>query len=53
VIEIVSPGNKSSGHAIGRFTKKAADLLDAGVHLLIVDLFPPRTFDPEGLHAAV
>lgn len=53
VIEIVSPGNKSSGHALGKFTEKAADLLDAGVHLLIVDLFPPGIFDPGGLHAAI
>ncbi len=53
VIEIVSPGNKSSGFALGRFTNKAADLLRAGVHLLIVDLFPPGTFDPGGLHEAI
>ena len=53
VIEIVSPGNKSSGHALGKFTEKAADLLDAGIHLLIVDLFPPGNFDPQGLHAAI
>jgi hypothetical protein len=53
VIEIVSPGNKSSSHALDKFTEKATDLLDAGVHLLIVDLFLPGTFDPEGLHAAI
>ncbi len=53
VIEIVLPGNKSSGHALSKFTEKAADLLDAGVHLLIVDLFPPGRFDPGGLHAAI
>jgi hypothetical protein len=53
VIEIVSPGNKSSGHALAKFVEKAADLLDAGVHLLIVDLFAPGTFDPEGLHPAI
>jgi hypothetical protein len=53
VIEIVSPGNKSSSHALEKFTEKAADLLDAGIHLLIIDLFPPGTFDPGGLHAAI
>jgi hypothetical protein len=53
VIEIISPGNKSSGHALGKLVEKALNLLDAGVHLLIVDLFPPGTFDPEGLHAAI
>ncbi|HWE97840.1 MAG TPA: DUF4058 family protein [Tepidisphaeraceae bacterium] len=53
IIEIVSPGNKHSRHALSRFLSKAAEMLDAGVHLLIVDLFPPGTFDPNGLHAAI
>ena len=41
VIEIVSPGNKDSRHAIRAFARKAVEFLQAGVHLLIVDLFPP------------
>src|SRR3954469_12879615 len=41
VIEIVSPGNKNSRHALRSFVRKAADLLRQGVHLLVVDLFPP------------
>ncbi len=50
VVEIVSPGNKSTQHALKAFVAKAAEFVDAGVHLLIVDLFPPGPRDPQGLH---
>lgn len=53
IVEIVSPGNKGSRHAIRSFVEKAADLLRAGIHLLIIDLFPPTPRDPRGIHAAV
>jgi hypothetical protein len=53
VIEIVSPGNKSSAKALATFVEKAAQFLRAGVHLLIIDLFPPGKSDPRGLHAAI
>src|SRR5438874_1715488 len=41
LIEIVSRGNKDTRHAIRAFARKATDFLHAGIHLLIVDLFPP------------
>ncbi len=53
VIEIVSPGNKSSEYAIRKFTEKAYELLQQGIHLLIVDLFPPSPRDPQGIHKAI
>src|SRR5437763_1026795 len=53
VIEIVSPGNKSSRHAIRAFARKAVEFLKAGVHLLIVDLFPPGPRDPQGIHKVI
>jgi hypothetical protein len=46
VLEIVSPGNKDSRHAIRSIARKAVAFLHAGVHLLIVDLFPPGPRDP-------
>jgi len=46
VIEVVSPGNKSSKHAFESFVEKAAELIDRGIHLLILDLFPPGPRDP-------
>jgi hypothetical protein len=53
VVEVVSPGNKNSRHAVRAFVKKAVELLQAGIHLLIVDLFPPSERDPEGLPKAI
>jgi hypothetical protein len=53
VIEIVSPGNKDSRHAIQSFVTKALEYLEAGVHLLIVDPFPPTRRDPQGIHGAI
>lgn len=53
VLEIVSPGNKESGHAVRTFARKAVEFLEAGVHLLIVDLFPPGPRDPQGIHKVI
>jgi len=53
VIEIVSPGNKDSRNAIRSFVEKAADVLNQGVSLFVVDLFPPTPRDPEGMAAAI
>jgi hypothetical protein len=53
IIEIVSPGNKDSRHAIRTFARKAVEFLHAGVHLLIVDLFPPGRRDPQGIHKVI
>jgi len=53
VIEIVSPGNKSSKLAFEFFVNKSAELLSQEVHLLIVDLFPPSARDPHGIHGAI
>jgi hypothetical protein len=53
MLEIVSPGNKSSGHAFQAFVAKACELLEHRIHLLIVDPFPPGKRDPNGIHAAI
>ena len=53
VVEIVSPGNKSSRSAVRAFLEKATDLLNHGVHLLVIDLFPPTARDPDGLHPLI
>ncbi len=53
IIELVSPGNKESRHALRSFVEKAADILTQGINLLLVDLFPPTPRDPHGLHKAV
>ena len=53
IIEIVSPGNKSSSNAIRSFIEKATDILNQGIHLVVVDLFPPTPRDPQGIHKAI
>jgi hypothetical protein len=53
VLEIVSPGNKDSRHAIEAFADKAEAFLQAGIQLLIVDLFPPGKRDPQGIHKVI
>jgi hypothetical protein len=53
LIEIVSPANKDRSRHVQEFVDKAASALDLGVHLLLVDLFPPGPQDPSGMHGAV
>jgi hypothetical protein len=53
IIEIVSPGNKDSRNSIRSIVEKAADILNQGVNLLVVDLFPPTPRDPQGIHKAI
>ncbi|MGC8642007.1 MAG: DUF4058 family protein [Isosphaeraceae bacterium] len=53
VIEVVSPGNQASKGELRTFVEKAAQLIRQGVHLLVVDLFPPTKRDPQGIHKAI
>ena len=53
LIEIMSPGNKASRHARDSFVDKAIEFLEADIHLLLVDLFPPGPRDPQGIHGAI
>jgi hypothetical protein len=53
MIEVVSPGNKSSRSALGKFVAKASELFVREIHLLVLDLLPPGPRDPHGIHAAI
>ena len=53
VVEIVSPGNKASKSELRTFVEKTSDLIMQGVHLLVIDLFPPSKRDPQGIHKAI
>lgn len=50
VLEIISPGNKASRIELRALVEKIVNLIRQGVHLLIVDLFPPDLRGPHGLH---
>jgi Protein of unknown function (DUF4058) len=53
MVEIISPGNKNNLNGLNAFVRKAREALAAGIHLLFVDLFPPSTHTPQGIHGAV
>ena len=53
LLEIVSPANKDRAEHVAEFVAKVVDALDVGIHLLVVDLFPPGTHDPHGMHGAI
>lgn len=52
-IEIVSPGNKDGSRALEQFVSKIADAMQQGIHVLVLDLFPPTARDPSGIHKAI
>lgn len=53
VVELVSPGNKDSRHALRSFVEKTIDLLYDNINLLVIDPFPPGPRDPQGIHKAI
>ena len=53
MIEVVSPGNKESEHAIAAFVNKEVEYLRNDIHLVIIDLFPPSVRDPDGIHRLI
>jgi hypothetical protein len=53
MIEVLSPGNKASRHALRSLLDKAVAALDGGIHLLLIDVHPPGPRDPHGIHGAI
>lgn len=53
MLEMLSPGNKSSQDKLHDFVYKACDAISRGIHLMSIDLFPPGSFDPQGIHGEI
>ncbi len=53
LIEIISPANKDRATHVAAFVNKVVEALNAGVHVLVIDLFPPGRHDPKGIHGAI
>ncbi len=53
LLEIVSPANKDRVETVEDFAAKAVSALDVGVHVLVVDLFPPGPHDPQRMHGVI
>ena len=52
-VEIVSPSNKDRLDSVTEFAAKVRAALTIGVHVLMIDPFPPGSSDPAGMHAEV
>jgi hypothetical protein len=53
LLEIVSPANKDRTSAIEQFVDKAIVAFSEGLHLQIIDLFPPNQSNRQGLHSLI
>ena len=53
LIELVSEGNKSSRGELERFVDKVVTAVEHGLHTLVVDLHPPTSRDPHGVHGLI
>ncbi len=53
LIEVLSAGNKSSNKEMQAFVTKAVDFLERGVHLLVLDLHPRTSRDPDGIYPLI
>jgi len=53
LIEIVSPANKHTQQSLDQFADKVIASLHDGIHVLIVDLFPPTARDQDGIHGYI
>ena len=53
LIEIVSPANKDRARHVADFADKVESALNAGVHVLLIDLIPPGPHDRAGLHGVI
>ena len=53
MVELVSSGNKNGQADFRAFVRKAERAIYSGIHLLIVDLFPPTSNDPDGIHREI
>src|SRR5262245_24846122 len=53
LIEVVSPSNEDRRDHVEEFATKVVSALGLGIHVLVIDLFPPSPHDPRGMHGAV
>lgn len=53
LVEVVSPSNKDRKAHVQELAQKIVRSLEAGIHVLILDLLPSTPHDPRGMHAAV
>lgn len=53
LVEIVSPANKHNHASLEDFVAKVMSALKEGIHVMVIDPFPPTRHDPQGLHGVI
>jgi hypothetical protein len=53
IVEILSSEDKANDAALRAFVAMMAKAIVQGVHVLVVDPFPPGAHDPQGIHKAI
>lgn len=53
LLELASPSNKDRAASVSAYVEKAKAALDAGVHLVHLDMLPPTPHAPANLSAAI
>lgn len=53
ILEVVSPANKDRDSSVEELVEKIDSALRLGCHVLLIDLFPPGSHDPRGIHGSV
>jgi hypothetical protein len=53
LVEIVSPSDKDRKAHVRELAEKIVRRLEAGIHVLLIDVLPATWHDPDGLHGAV
>jgi hypothetical protein len=53
ILEVVSAGNKSNQAVLDKFVRKVTEALWDNIHVSIIDLHPPTSRDPNGIHGAI
>lgn len=53
MIEVVSSGNKANERDFRQFVNKVVSAIEYGIHLLVIDPYPPTNRDPQGIHGEI
>jgi len=53
ILEVISAGNKANRRDFGDLMNKTLDAIHSGIHVLLIDMHPPTSRDPQGIHGAI
>ena len=53
MVEVITPGEKAEESRLRGFAQAVGQMVSGRIHVLVIDLFPPGPFDPQGVHKAI